>query len=94
MEIRKLTVDDDIDAISRIYAVSWKSAYKGIVPQEYRWSPLLANSPYTAYYRHPVTKLNFSNKSLPKSMMKNQAFRLLLFREPSKWEGNNTDITQ
>lgn len=34
MEIRKATLDDVKD-ISRIHALSWKSAYKGIVPQAY-----------------------------------------------------------
>jgi ribosomal protein S18 acetylase RimI-like enzyme len=34
MEIRKATLDD-IKDISRIYALSWKTAYKGIVPQTY-----------------------------------------------------------
>lgn len=34
MEIRKATLDDTKD-ISRIYALSWKKAYKGIVPQAY-----------------------------------------------------------
>jgi ribosomal protein S18 acetylase RimI-like enzyme len=34
MEIRKATIDDVKD-ISRIHALSWKSAYKGIVPQVY-----------------------------------------------------------
>lgn len=34
MEIRKATIDD-ISEISRIYALSWKSAYKGIIPQTY-----------------------------------------------------------
>lgn len=34
MEIRKATIDDVKD-ISRIHALSWKSAYKGIVPQTY-----------------------------------------------------------
>lgn len=34
MEIRKATVDDVYD-ISRIYALSWKSAYRGIVPNTY-----------------------------------------------------------
>ena len=34
MEIRKATIDD-VKAISRIHALSWKSAYKGIVPQAY-----------------------------------------------------------
>lgn len=34
MEIRKATLDDVKD-ISRIHALSWKSAYKGIIPQAY-----------------------------------------------------------
>ncbi|TGE38154.1 GNAT family N-acetyltransferase [Desulfosporosinus fructosivorans] len=34
MEIRKATIDDVKD-ISRIYALSWKFAYKGIIPQAY-----------------------------------------------------------
>ncbi|WP_425804852.1 GNAT family N-acetyltransferase [Desulfitobacterium sp. Sab5] len=34
MEIRKATIEDVKD-ISRIYALSWKFAYKGIIPQAY-----------------------------------------------------------
>lgn len=34
MEIRKATIDNVI-GISRIHALSWKSAYKGIIPQTY-----------------------------------------------------------
>lgn len=34
MEIRKATLDDVKD-ISRIHALSWKLAYKGIIPQAY-----------------------------------------------------------
>ncbi|EHQ89603.1 GNAT family N-acetyltransferase [Desulfosporosinus youngiae] len=34
MEIRKATLHD-VKQISRIHALSWKSAYKGIVPQAY-----------------------------------------------------------
>ena len=34
MEIRAATVEDVV-AMSRIHACSWKSAYRGIVPQEY-----------------------------------------------------------
>lgn len=34
MNIRKATVDDVKD-ISRIYALSWKAAYAGIVPQDF-----------------------------------------------------------
>lgn len=35
MEIRFITKDDDPLEISNIYERSWKSAYKGIIPQEY-----------------------------------------------------------
>lgn len=35
MEIRKLRDTDDRLAVSRVYEESWKSAYKGIVPQAY-----------------------------------------------------------
>lgn len=35
MEIRPLRPDDDRLAVSRIYEESWKSAYRGIVPQSY-----------------------------------------------------------
>lgn len=34
MEIRKATIDD-VKEISRIHALSWKSAYKGIIPKTY-----------------------------------------------------------
>lgn len=34
MQVCKATVDD-VEAISRIYALSWKTAYKGIVPQAF-----------------------------------------------------------
>jgi len=34
MQIRKATLDD-VNNISRIHALSWKSAYKGIIPQSY-----------------------------------------------------------
>lgn len=51
MEIRKITQTDDFDAVSRIYALSWKTAYKGIVPQQYldklsetNWSDKLSNN--------------------------------------------------
>lgn len=50
MEIRRFSEDDDIDNVSRVFALSWKTAYKGIVPQDYlnnipenRWSKLLIN---------------------------------------------------
>ncbi|MBR4579967.1 MAG: GNAT family N-acetyltransferase [Lachnospiraceae bacterium] len=35
MEIRYINKNDDKNAISRIYEESWKTAYKGIVPQDY-----------------------------------------------------------
>ena len=35
MIVRKVTQSDDFDAIGNIYAQSWKSAYRGIVPQSY-----------------------------------------------------------
>ena len=48
MEIRHYRDCDNLRDISRIYARSWKSAYRGIVPQEYldalpedRWAPLM-----------------------------------------------------
>ena len=51
MEIRKVTQTDDFAAIGDIYAHSWKTAYKGIVPQDYldelhgsRWADFLASN--------------------------------------------------
>lgn len=48
MEIRRYRPSDDIDDVSRVYALSWKFGYRGIVPQDYldgiscdRWSPFL-----------------------------------------------------
>jgi RimJ/RimL family protein N-acetyltransferase len=45
IEIRHIRESDDIDAISRVFARSWKTAYRGIVPDDYldslqddRWS--------------------------------------------------------
>ena len=35
MEIRLINKNDDKKAISRIYEESWKTAYKGIIPQDY-----------------------------------------------------------
>lgn len=50
MEIRRFLKTDNIDDVSRVYAQSWKSAYRGIVPQDYldnisenRWSKILVN---------------------------------------------------
>lgn len=48
MEIRPYREGDDIDEISHIYALSWKTAYRGLIPDDFldnisetRWSPLL-----------------------------------------------------
>lgn len=48
MEIRAMTAADDRMMISRVYELSWKFAYKGIIPQDYldsipegRWAPNL-----------------------------------------------------
>lgn len=48
MEIRYIMPTDDRRMISKVYEESWKSAYKGIIPQEYldsipegRWAPKL-----------------------------------------------------
>ena len=48
MEIRRMRPGDSRMDISRIYEESWKSAYKGIIPQTYldsipkgRWAPCL-----------------------------------------------------
>jgi len=53
MQIRKITQTDNFNAISRIYALSWKTAYKNIVPQQFlddlsenRWADILKNSTY------------------------------------------------
>ena len=35
MKIRLLNEEDDFDAVCGIYAASWKSAYRGIIPQEF-----------------------------------------------------------
>ncbi|NLW43355.1 MAG: GNAT family N-acetyltransferase [Tissierellia bacterium] len=55
MEIRKITKEDAAKA-SRIYALSWKIAYRNIVPQNYldslsldRWTPFLKDSLFDGY---------------------------------------------
>lgn len=55
MEILKLSRELASEA-SHVYALSWKTAYKNIVPQMYlddlsleRWTPLLQDSPYLGY---------------------------------------------
>lgn len=52
LTIREMTAQDDIDAVADIYAQSWKSAYRGIVPERYlqkltgdRWSGMLRADP-------------------------------------------------
>ncbi len=55
MEILPITKDIASGA-SHIYALSWKAAYQGIVPQQYldelsleRWTPFLQESPYLGF---------------------------------------------
>ncbi len=55
MEIRQMK-REEADDISLIYVLSWKAAYKGIVPQTYldqlsqqRWSSLLAENPSKSF---------------------------------------------
>lgn len=56
MEIRKVTPADDFAALSRIYALSWKTAYKGIIPQQYldelsetRWADILSSGSWDSF---------------------------------------------
>ena len=56
MEIRRAAPKDDPEAIGELYAQSWKSAYRGIVPDEYldslsgkRWSSFISSSDFEAY---------------------------------------------
>ena len=51
MEIRYLSPDDDIYAVSNVYEQSWKYAYQNIIPQQYldsipagRWAKGLENN--------------------------------------------------
>lgn len=55
MNIEKIT-ERNASRASHIYALSWKSAYRGIVPQAYldelsleRWTPVLAHSNRSGY---------------------------------------------
>lgn len=55
MEIRRMKIEE-VNDVSRIYARSWKAAYRGIVPQDYldglpelRWTALLAENPSKSY---------------------------------------------
>ncbi len=49
MEIRRFSKTDSVEDISKVYAESWREAYKGIVPQDYldklednRWVPMIS----------------------------------------------------
>ncbi len=49
MEVRRFSKEDNIDDVSRVYALSWKAAYSGLIPRDYldsipenRWSEYLA----------------------------------------------------
>lgn len=52
LTIRELTPTDDFEALGEIYVKSWRSAYRGILPQRYldklttdRWSGMLRARP-------------------------------------------------
>ena len=54
MEIREILPSDDRRELSRIYEESWKSAYRGIIPQAYldsipegRWAGALERFDHT-----------------------------------------------
>ena len=56
MNIHKVTETDDFNAIGEIYAQSWKTACRGIVPQDFldelagsRWAKVLSGSKYDSY---------------------------------------------
>ncbi len=51
MQIRRMRSSDDFAAISCVYALSWKAAYRGIIPNAYLdaisgdgWTRMLTNS--------------------------------------------------
>lgn len=55
MEIIRIT-NDLASAVSHIYALSWKTGYKNIIPQDYldnlsmeRWTPFLKNSLFDGF---------------------------------------------
>lgn len=33
MEVRRFSEKDNIDGVSRVYALSWKAAYSGFIPR-------------------------------------------------------------
>ena len=56
VEIRRFLETDNVDDISRIYALSWKKAYRGIIPDDYlnslsetRWSQRLKKDSDTLF---------------------------------------------
>jgi Acetyltransferases len=56
MNVQKVAETDDFNALGEIYAQSWKTAYRGIVPQDYlddlsgsRWAKVLSGSTFDAY---------------------------------------------
>ena len=56
MKIRKTNSTDNFDEISDIYVRSWKSAYRGIVPQEYldeltgnKWVGILSGNQFDSF---------------------------------------------
>ena len=56
MDIRKVNEKDDFNAIGEIYAQSWKTAYRGIVSQDYldgltgsNWAKVLSDRKNEAY---------------------------------------------
>ena len=53
MQVRKVTPEDDFEAIGNVYVQSWKTAYKGMIPQSYLdeltgsgWVHMLTNGSY------------------------------------------------
>lgn len=53
MHIRPVTIADDPEAVGAIYAASWQTAYRGLVPQDYLdtlsgkiWVPILTDPQY------------------------------------------------
>jgi len=52
VEVRRLTAQDDLDAVACLYAQSWKASYRGLLPDAFlnrltpdRWSAMLHADP-------------------------------------------------
>lgn len=52
VEVRRLTAQDDLDAVACLYAQSWKASYRGLLPDTFlnrltpdRWSAMLHADP-------------------------------------------------